>query len=601
MFPRILVGALFALGVVAQAANPQKSVVAFSINQNVGPGNEVFVTGSHSDLSSGGAQPLGVKLHWTPGNTWTGSIAIEAGAQLTYSYVNRPISITGYCDGTFATLGSPIALTVPAAAAPPYGGKFIRYLSSWSAAHVYYRDLSLNGSWTSAAMQRVGAGRVAGESLYEVGGIAAPGDEMEFIFYDDNGHFDNAPAPPQNAPQGAAPAIPEPYKSLSAPYNYKSRLDVFTVQDGQLFNYDPPDAVSSPTIASVFVNSSVNGIPGRYIHVYLPRGYLQNTNRRYPVVYFHDGQNVFFPGGTFGTWDADRIATYEIAQGRMREAILVAVDNGNGYGSNRQIEYIPPGDQLTGQPAGTADKFVQFLRDNVLPTLDYNYRTLNPPGQPVVPAANLTVGSSLGGLLTSYIGMTNSSTFGKIGVFSPAFWAGPNFINTTLNPAPKLPLTIYMDIGSSESSASQSSSQVYWNDAFTIYNTWLGDGYAVNSELLMFPQCGASHNEKAWSGRLPTFFQFALNLSSELNPIALSKFPPRLELVSVNAASGIAHLHFLAPLGVSFNLMHSADLAAWPDPTYFAPTKLIWEDRYVDEAFAPSTIRRFWRLQATLP
>ena len=51
------------------------------------------------------------------------------------------------------------------------------------------------------------------------------------------------------------------------------------------------------------------------------------------------------------------------------------------------IEYIPPGDQLSGQPPGTADKYVQFLRDNVLPTLDFNYRTLNQPGQAAQPAA----------------------------------------------------------------------------------------------------------------------------------------------------------------------------------------------------------------------
>ena len=132
------------------------------------------------------------------------------------------------------------------------------------------------------------------------------------------------------------------------------------------------------------------------------------------------------------------------------EAIIVAIDNGNDYGSDRQIEYIPAGDQLSGQPPGTADKYVQFLRDNVLPTLDYNYRTLNQPGQAIQPAANITAGSSLGGLLTAYMGVTNSNVFGKIGVFSPAFWAGPNFLTNTLNPAPKLPISIYMDIGNSE-------------------------------------------------------------------------------------------------------------------------------------------------------
>ncbi len=387
-----------------------------------------------------------------------------------------------------------------------------------------------------------------------------------------------------------------PYQSLTPPYNYRTSLDVFTVRDGQVFNYQPPASVSAPSIANRFVNSTVSGIPGRNIHIFLPRGYVENTIRRYRVVYFHDGQNVFFPGGTSGTWDADRVATYETSQGRMREAILVAIDNGNDYGSDRQIEYIPPGDQLSGEPPGTADKYVQFLRDNVLPTLDYNYRTLNQPGQPTQAAANITAGSSLGGLLTAYMGMTNSGVFGKIGVFSPAFWAGPNFISNTLNPAPKLPLTIYLDIGSTESPGGQGSSDVYWLGAFSVYNQWQSVGYAINSELLIYPQCGAVHNEGAWSGRLPTFFQYALSLWTEPNPLALAKFPPRLDVVSCVPAGGTARLHFVAPLGFPFTLGRSPDLTDWTDQSPLPAATAIWEDRYLDEQFTAPSDRRFWRL-----
>lgn len=572
--------------------------VQFSITQDVGAGNEVFVSGAHRDLTSGGIEPWGVKLHWTNGNVWSGSIAIEAGAQITYSYVSHPISTTTYCSGSPTSLSPPASLTVPSAPAPPYTGKLIRYVSLWSSANLYFRDNTQGTDWSAVAMRRVGQGRTASESLFEVTPVAAPADEIEFIFFDGNGHFDNAPAPPQNTAQGNAPAIPVPYQSLSPPYNYRTSLDVFSVQDGQVFNYQPPPTVSSPSITNRFVDSTVTGIPGRNIHIYVPRGYTENTGRHYPVVYFHDGQNVFFPGGTFGTWDADRIATYEISQGRMREAILVAIDNGNDYGSDRQIEYIPPGDQLSGRPPGTADKYVQFLRDNVLPTLDYNYRTLNQPGQAIQPSANITAGSSLGGLLTAYMGMTNSNVFGKVGVFSPAFWAGPNFLANTLNPAPKLPLSIYMDIGNSESSSGQGSSDPYWFDALGVYNTWLGKGYAVNSELLMWPQCGGMHNEQYWSGRLPTFFQFVLNLWSEPNPLALEKFPPKLDLLGVDAVNGTAHLHYLAPLGIPFVLSRSSNLATWPDQTSLAPAVAIWEDRFLDDLFSTPPNQRFWRLQS---
>jgi predicted alpha/beta superfamily hydrolase len=582
--------------VTLQAGHPTKVPVQFSITQDVGSGNEVFVSGAHRDLSSNGIQQWGVKLHWSPGNIWAGSIAIEAGAQISYSYVKHAINNSAYCSGNSTAISGPLSLTVPTAAGPPYAGKFVRYFSSWNSANFFYRDITLNGTWTELAMPRSGQGRTPTENLFEVQSGVSPGDEIEFVFNDGAGHFDNAPAPPQNPPQGAAPGTPVPYQSLSPPYNYRTSLDVFAVQDGQVFNYQPPATVSAPSITTRFVNSTVNGIPGRNIHIFLPRGYVQNTNKRYPVVYFHDGQNVFFPGGTFGTWDADRIATYEMSQGRMREAIIVAVDNGNDYGSDRMVEYVPPTDQLSGQPSGTADKYVQFLRDNVLPTLDYNYRTLNQPGQPIQAVNNITAGSSLGGLVTAYIGMTNSNVFGKLGVFSPAFWAAPNFINNTLTPAPRLPLTIYMDIGSSESSSSQQDSNTYWQGAFGVYNTWLGDGYAVNSELLMYPQCGAVHNEGAWSGRLPVFYQFALSLWGEVNTIALEKFPPRLQMLNADPVNGTAHMHFLAPLGVAFSLQRSSDLFSWPDASPLAPASAIWEDRSLDETFTAPAARRFWRL-----
>ena len=189
--------------------------------------------------------------------------------------------------------------------------------------------------------------------------------------------------------------------------------------------------------------------------------------------------------------------------------------------------------------------------------------------------------------------MTNSGVFGKIGVFSPAFWAGPNFRANTLNTAPKLPLTIYMDIGSTENSSSQDDSNVYWLDAFGVYNTWENVGYAINSDLLMYPQCGATHNEGAC---LPTFFQFALSLWTESNSLALQKFPPKLDVVNCNPAAGTARLHYLAPFGIPFILGRSPDLTDWSDQTAFPAATAIWEDRFLDEQFPATSAHRFWHL-----
>ena len=590
-----LVYCFLVVAALAQAGHPSKVALPFSITQDVGFGNEVFVSGTHRDLTSGGILPFGVKLSYTSGNVWSGSIALEAGAQITYRFYKHAGDNAGYQTNAAIPISNELTLTVPTAAGPPYVGKTIRYTSGWTNTFLLYRNRSINGPWTDLPMRKIGPGRTIAESVFEVEKVAAAGDEVEFVFHDDQSHYDNAPPPPSNTAQNAAPAVPVPYQNLTAPYNYRTSLDVFHVQGGQVFNYLPPATVSAPSLVTVFVNSSVAGIPSRNIQIYLPRGYLENTTKRYPVAYFHDGQNVFFPNGAFGCWDADRIATYEISQGRMREAILVSVDNGNGYGSNRRDEYVPPGDNLPGN-TGKANLYLRFLLDNVLPTLNFNYRTLNPPNQATNPAENICLGSSLGGLVSSYIAMNRSDTFGKIGIFSPAFWAAPNFVNGPLTTTPKLPLRLYMDIGTNENSASQTDSAIYWNGALTIYNNFLSKGYAVNGDQLFFPERGAIHNESAWSRRLPVFYKFILSLWDEPNPLALAKYPPILTVEPDIPSSGTHRLHFLAPLGISFNLERSPNLQNWT-PSNLSPASAIWEDRAVDDNLSPGTTKHFWRLK----
>jgi predicted alpha/beta superfamily hydrolase len=212
------------------------------------------------------------------------------------------------------------------------------------------------------------------------------------------------------------------------------------------------------------VGSTVANVPGRPVTIYLPRGYAQNEGKRYPVIYFHDGQNVFFPGAGFGTWDADRIAGYETSQGRMREAIMVAIPNGNAYGSDRLNEYLPDGDTITNYGglglnfSGRASLYLQWMLDNLAPTLDFNFRTFG------TSAGNtLTAGSSMGGLVCDYIGFMRPDRFGAVGIFSPAYWAAPNYLaNRTLT---NQPVRRFMSMGTAESSRGESSSNVYWQDA----------------------------------------------------------------------------------------------------------------------------------------
>ena len=578
-------------------ASAVKKDVDFSYTQDVGYGNEVCVYGAHPLL--GGGNPLKApKLAWTTGNVWKGKIALDAGDTLTCRFISRPFGVASWGNATLKTdLTGDLTVQVPSHPDAPWGGKTILLNSSWNEAFVLYRDLTHGGAWTDAPMTLAGAGRTNGEKLFRVQGLVPSGAELEFVFHNASGIYLNAPAPPSSAASGAAPAIPAPYQSLSAPYNFRTTLDVFFVQDQQIFNYRPPATVSAPRFETRSISSTVANIPGRPITIYLPRGYTENTAKRYPVVYFHDGQNIFFPGGPFGTWDVDRVATYETGQSRMREAILVSIPNGNSYGSDRLYEYLPDGDTITNYGGGTnsyagrASAYLQFILDNVAPTLDVNYRTLGD-------AANTMVaGSSMGGLVSDYIGQTRSDRFGTVGIFSPAYWAAPLY-TAARDAGTARPVRRYLSMGTAESSTGESSSDIYWHDALQAYNTYVRLGHPLGRELKFDGVPGGNHNETNWSKLLPSFFAFALDPWREVQPLAQQTYPPRLDLMSVNSTGTRAALRFTPRFGVQNYLEGASDLSQPWSSDSLSPTTEFWSTQDLDVPL-PATSKYFWRLRST--
>lgn len=562
--------------------------VDFSYTGDVGYGNEVCVLGAHPLL--GGGDPLkAVKLVWSAGNVWRGKIALPAGESPSYRFIARPFAAASWTNASsYTNLGGALNAKVPAHPEAPWKGKTVFLTSTWSRADMLYRNLTSGSTWTQTPMRRAGAGRNSNENLFRADGIAANGAEIEFVFTDGNNWL-NAPSPPSNSLQGAAPAIPVPYQGLSAPYNFRTRLDVFFVQDQQVFNYRPPPSMSAPRTGWREVGSTASGIPGRRIGIHLPRGYDENTWKKYPVLYMHDGQNVFFPGGTFGTWDTDRIADYETGQGRMRECIIVAVDND---GMNRLKEYLPDGETLvyTGTTyQGAAAEYLQFLLNNVMPTLDYNFRTLGN-------AANtLTAGSSMGGLVSDYIAHQKSDRFGAAGIFSPAYWAATNYmVGRTVG---LLPVRRYLYMGTAESSAGNASSDIYWQGALNAWNVFMSAGHAANRDLVFEGGAGAPHNEPAWSARLPAFFAFALDPWREANTLTLEHFPPTLRIEQATNGAGLA-LRRAELFGFRQDLLTSTNLAAWQ--TNAMPSAFDAWSETTNSVTPASPGNAFWRLRTNL-
>jgi predicted alpha/beta superfamily hydrolase len=561
-----VLGLCFGFTGYAEAAYPVGTPVAFVLTNDVGFGNSVCVLGEHPAL--GGGNPVTAPvLRWSPGNVWTGLVALPPGSNLAHRFIRRNNAASSWGAATnLAYLTSTSWVSVAAGPPAPYRGKTILFHSGFTNAFIVYNG---GAGWREASMTRVGAGRSVAESLFRVDGIGEAGEPIQFVFHNGQGTYDKSPHPGYGL------------------NDYYTPLDVFFVQDGQVFNYRPPPVLSAPRIVTTNVNSTAAGIPGRVVRIYLPRGYDQNTARRYPVLYFHDGQNVFDPGGAFGSWSADATATREISQGRMRECILVGVDNN---ATNRLVEYCPPTDTAPNtSPArpGNGSNYLSFLIDNVRPTLDYNYRTTNDPPN------TLTMGSSMGGLISLYAGYSRP-TFGKVGVMSSAIWGAPNFL-ASLDTEARRDLRIYTDWGTAESSANILE---YWYSNFTMYDALLKQGYALNRDLMHVVGIGAVHNEAAWAARLPAALRFLLSPWDEPNELARELFPPQLRIESA-APGAPASFEGGWLNGDRLHLERSGDLTMtnWPVAMVMGPETSPWARRTLVDSNAPVADRQFWRMR----
>ncbi|GAA3929882.1 alpha/beta hydrolase-fold protein [Hymenobacter algoricola] len=151
----------------------------------------------------------------------------------------------------------------------------------------------------------------------------------------------------------------------------------------------------------------------RRVWLYLPNDYAANSTKRYPVLYMHDGQNVFDACTSFsGEWGVDETLR-QLQQSGLDASgsIVVAIDND---GAQRLNEYSPWNNPQYG--GGQGDQYVDFLVQTLKPYIDTNYRTLT--GREYTGIA----GSSMGGLISTYAALKYPSVFSKVGVFSPAFW-----------------------------------------------------------------------------------------------------------------------------------------------------------------------------------
>ncbi len=238
----------------------------------------------------------------------------------------------------------------------------------------------------------------------------------------------------------------------------------------------------------------------RTILAWLPPSYSTDTERSYPVVYFHDGQNVFDEATSYsGEWRADETLSALAAEGT--EAIAIAVPNG---GDRRYHEYSPARhpEFPSERGGGGGDQYVEFLIGSVKAQVDSSFRTLSAPAHTVV------VGSSMGGLISLHALFTRPDVFGGAGVMSPAFWAcdGEAFGRVRRSPLPNG--RIWLDIGGQEGTDHPERQRAYWDDAHAMRDLLLEKGMGKRLRFQADPQ--GIHRESAWAARLPGALRFLL-------------------------------------------------------------------------------------------
>ncbi len=234
----------------------------------------------------------------------------------------------------------------------------------------------------------------------------------------------------------------------------------------------------------------------RDVVVYLPPGYEMEQERRYPVLYLHDGQNLFDPATAFlgNHWRLDEVAEEMIQGGHIEPLIIVGVYNA---GTERMAEYTPVRD-LRGR-GGRARSYGKMIVGGLKPFIDRQYRTL-PNGQ------NTGLGgSSLGGLVTLYLGLHYPNTFGKLIVMSPSLWWANRAIFRQISKLRrKLPPKIWLDTGTCEG---QNPLDCIRNTA-ELCQALVCKGWQLGRDLAYMEDEGAGHDEKAWGSRMRDALRF---------------------------------------------------------------------------------------------
>jgi len=253
----------------------------------------------------------------------------------------------------------------------------------------------------------------------------------------------------------------------------------------------------------------------RRIWLYLPPDY-ETSGKDYPVLYMHDGQNLFDAATSFaGEWEVDETLNDLFADGKD-VPIVVGIDNGGG---DRIDEYTPWPNQNYG--GGDGDLYTQFIVETLKPYIDENYRTKPDRENTGV------MGSSLGGLISHYISIKYQDVFSMSGIFSPSYWFNDSVYDFTFNTGKLHDMNLYIMGGSAESGG-------LVDEMMAMTDTLMAAGFQED-EMALKVVPGGQHNEALWRQEFGDAYNWLFLDNSSGTDLNMLNTTPKLRIVNGQA------------------------------------------------------------------
>jgi predicted alpha/beta superfamily hydrolase len=225
----------------------------------------------------------------------------------------------------------------------------------------------------------------------------------------------------------------------------------------------------------------------RRVWIYLPEDYTTDLSIHYPVLYMHDGQNLFEDTTSYsGEWGVDEY----LDSIKMKKCIVVGIDHG---GEKRMNEYSPFNHEEFGKGEGAA--YVDFVAKKLKPFIDKKFRTIRNRQHTFI------AGSSMGGLISMYAVLRHPRVFGGAGVFSPSFWVSDEINQYIRKRGKKYKGLVYFYAGKQE--GEQMVQQLL--KGFEILSS------VSKAKSTVVIRNDGMHNETTWRKEFPLFYQWVMS------------------------------------------------------------------------------------------